>query len=112
MKLFIKVIFEDDMYFNLNYIHIYLKKIYEENKKILNVVIFTKNNNLNTLNIKKIKKIIKNYFVNKRIFFWFKKNKKIIAGFKIYINDLIFDASILNIIRKNIFFCKFNNFKE
>ncbi len=112
MKIFIKIIFEDNMYFNINYIYIYLKKIYKINKKILNVVIFTKNNNLNISNIQKIKKIIKSYFINKRIFFWFKKKEKIIAGFKIYINDLIFDGSILNIIKKNIFFHRFNNFKE
>lgn len=112
MKLFIKIIFEDDMYFNINYIYIYLKKIYEINKKILNVIIFTKNNSLNTSNIKKIKKIIKLFFLNKRIFFSFKKEKKIIAGFKIYINDLIFDGSISNIIKKNFFFNKFNNLKE
>ncbi len=112
MKIFIKIIFEDDMYFNINYIYIYLKKIYKINKKILNVIILTKDNNLSISNIKKIKNIIKNYFLNKKIIFLFKKKKEIIGGFKIYINDLIFDGSILNIIRKKNFFYKFNNLKE
>ncbi len=112
MKNFIKIIFEDNMYFEIENIYFFLKKIYQVNKKILNVIIYTKNNYINNTNIKKIKSIIKLYAVNKRIFFLFKKDKKIIAGFKICINNLIFDGSILNIIKKNNFFYKFNNFKE
>ncbi len=112
MKNFIKIIFEDNMFFNINYIYLYFNQIYKINKKILNVIVYTRNNYISNLNIKKIKNITKNYFVNKRIFFLFKKKTKIIAGFKIYINNLVFDGSLLNIIKKNNFFYKLNNFKE
>ncbi len=105
---FIEVIFDDNMFLNINYIYLSLIKIYKKNKDILYVNVFTRNNNLNILNIKKIKIIFRNYFINKRLFFLFKKDKSIIAGFKIYINDLVFDASILNIIQKNIFY-KYKN---
>ncbi len=104
IKNFIKAIFDDNMFLNINYIYFNLIEIYKKNKNILYVNVFTRNNNLNILNIKKIKIIIKNYFINKRLFFLFKKDANIIAGFKIYINNLVFDASILNIIKKNIFY--------
>ncbi len=110
MKNFIKIIFEDNMFFKIKNIYFNLNKIYKINKKILNVIVYTKNNYLNNSNIKKIKNIIRYYIKNKRIFFLFKKNKKLIAGFKIYINDLIFDGSLLNIIKKNFSFYKFLNF--
>ncbi len=112
MKNFIKIIFEDNMYFNINYIYFFFNEIYKINKKILNIIVYTKNNCVNSLNVKKIKNIIKNFFINKKIFFIFKKDSKIIAGFKICINNLIFDGSILNIIKKNNFLYKLNNLKE
>ncbi len=112
MKNFIKIIFDDDMFLNIKYIYYYLMEIYKLHKNILYINVITKKNNLNFKNNKKIKRIIKKYFSKKRLFFLFKKDENIIAGFKIYVNNLVFDGSIFNIIKKNNFYINTINLKE
>ncbi len=104
MKNFIKILFEKNLFCNLSSIYFNLLNIYLNKNKIINVNIYTKYN-LSKKNIFIIKKIIRKKFFGYKICFFLKKDIKIFAGFKIYINDLIFELNILNTIKKiNLFF--------
>ncbi len=97
---FIKIIFKDNMFLNFNLIYFFFVKIYEKKHNIISVVILTKYI-LNKRNIKYLKYKIKKRYCEE-IFFSFKKEKKIISGFKIYINDFVLDESLLNKIKNFI----------
>ncbi len=106
MKNFVIIIFEDNIlniipYIYENFINIYLYK-----KKILIVNIYSRYS-LNKENINKIRKIVRKRKNNYRIFFFLKKDLKIIAGFKVYVNNLIFELNIFKTIKKiNLIFSK------
>ncbi len=99
MKIFIKNILYENMWIYVNLIYLKFIEIYKNKKNLLYVIIYS-SNNINKYNLYKIKKKIKIKFNNKKIYFFLKKNINIIAGFKIYINDFIIDASLINYIKK------------
>ncbi len=106
MKSFLKNILYENMLKNINLIYHKFIENYIKNKKIINVIIYSANN-INLYNMNLIKKIILSKFYNKKIYFFLKKDKNIIAGFKIYINDLIIDASLIKEIKKINFYLKY-----
>lgn len=99
IKKILKILLKDKMLYNIKFIYFYLIKIYQKKYNILNVIVYI-SYNINYENINLIKKNIINKFINKKINFFFKKNKNIIAGFKIYINDYVIDCSLLRNIKK------------
>ncbi len=106
MKNFFYIIIQDNL---INYINLIYKNfiiIYEYKKNIKNIFIYYRNI-LNNNNIFLIKKIIKNN-IKGNLNFIFVKNKFLIAGFKIKINNFVIDSSILNILNK----LKLLNYKE
>ncbi len=99
MNNFLKIILKNNILYYIKLIYFYFIKLYKKKYNILNIIIYS-SYNINYKNIKLIKKIIRNSFIYKKIKFFFKLNKNLIAGFKIYINDYIIDSSLIKNIKK------------
>ncbi len=91
----INVIFEDNMFLKINIIFSFLKKMYEKENNILNVYIYS-SNKINFKSFKEIKKKLKKKYIDLKLIFIFKIDEKLISGFKILIDDLVYDFSLLN----------------
>ncbi len=101
----IKIILEDNMFFYVNFILTSFVNFMFINKKFLFIKVISKNK-ISKVNTKLIKKFFIKRYYKYRLCFFFKRCKKLIAGFKVYINDLVYDFSILNIIDKIKLFYK------
>ncbi len=103
IKKFINIILYKKKFIYIKYIYFSFIKLYKYYKNILNIIVYTKYN-INKKNLFLINKFLKNNFKNKNYILKFRKNNKIIAGFKLNINDFVIDGSLINKI-KNINFC-------
>ncbi len=99
MKNFINIIIKNNIFFYIEKIYLNFLKIYNNKKKILYIYIYSKHK-LNNLNIILIKKILNKKYNSFNLKIFFKKDKYLLAGFKIKINDIIFNATIKNNIKK------------
>ncbi len=102
MEDFFYILIEDNIFININIIYKYFIEIYKINNNMFDIVIYIRNK-INKYNYFLIKKFIENKInisKNKIFNYIFIRNKNIISGFKIYVNDFVMDSSILNILYK------------
>ncbi len=95
----VSVIFEDDMFFFIKYIFLFLENMYEKDNNILKIYIYS-SNKISDKNLNIIKKNFSEKYIKFKVIFILKINKKLIAGFKVLVNDLVYDFSLLNKIKK------------
>ncbi len=106
MENFFYIIIKDNLIYDINLIYKNFIIIYEFKKNIKNIFIYYKHI-FNNKNLFLIRQIIKNK-VNGKLNFFLIKDKFLIAGFKIKVNNFVIDCSILNILNK----IKLLNYKE
>ncbi len=106
---FLILILKDNLLNYFKYIYVNIIKIYNYINNIKYIYIYS-NNYISNYNFFFIKKFIL-YKFRGNINFFFIKKKKILAGFKILINDFVIDCSLLNVFKK-IKLLSYNGFKN
>ncbi len=101
-KDFVFFLINKNMFLYINYIIKFFIEMYKKKKKLITVIIYTCTT-ISSKNKVNIKKLYIKKFCNFNLNFIFRIDKKLIAGFKIYINDLVYDSSLINSIKIN--FC-------
>ncbi len=91
----IQYFLEDYIFLFIDYILYALIKIFEIKHNIIFLKVFTANK-VSLTNKNKIEMLFKSIYSTKYIYFLYNQDIKLIAGFKVYKGDFVYDATILN----------------